>query len=316
MRAGDHPPATHPKRRLCRKGDWQGSVYLLGDLVWPCSSPTGPGAGAGRPWGLLDGPGQAGWLCCVQSIWRVGPGGGRPFLRGECPSEQAHLGALAYRGEQSTCWGGRRPSRVKACARWESGSSVLMFPVEELACVGQGSASGSRDLLRPQERKEREPSCQGSARGRPTFPDAQPPVTAAECDEKPARGSGRPRPPDLYEHRAGLGEGLGRASCLRAETGQASWLRLSCPAAPAAISWDWPPGPAHLIPPPTACPPPRPPTSPTAHPGSQTPAPRTPCRRRQLDRPGRRRPMTAGHVASLLCCWALHHVRPIPRDAG
>lgn len=57
----------------------------------------------------------------------------------------------------------------------ESGSSVLMFPVEELACVGQGSArSGSRDLLRPQERKEREPSCQGSARGRPTFPDAQP----------------------------------------------------------------------------------------------------------------------------------------------
>lgn len=55
-----------------------------------------------------------------------------------------------------------------------------MFPAEELARVGQGSAPGSRDLLKPQERKERELSCQGSARGRPAFPDAQLPVTAAE----------------------------------------------------------------------------------------------------------------------------------------
>lgn len=98
VRAGDHPPATHPKRRLCRKGDWQGSVYLLGNLAWPCGSPTVPGAGAGRPWGLLDGPGQAGWLCCVQSVWRVGPGGRPTIPAGRVPIRAGSPGSPGLQG--------------------------------------------------------------------------------------------------------------------------------------------------------------------------------------------------------------------------
>lgn len=93
------PPATHPKRRLCRKGGWRGSVYLLGNLAWPCGSPTGPGAGAGWPWGLLDGPRQAGWLCCVQSARRVGAGGQPTIPVGRVPIRAGSPGSPHLQGQ-------------------------------------------------------------------------------------------------------------------------------------------------------------------------------------------------------------------------
>lgn len=82
---------THPERRLCRKGGWRGSVYLLGNLAWPSGPPAGPGARAGRPWGLLGGPGQAGCLCCMSLSGEEVPGAA-DHSRGPC----THQSGLAW----------------------------------------------------------------------------------------------------------------------------------------------------------------------------------------------------------------------------